>query len=279
MSTNPRTALHSIDARPKQSLGQNFLCDPNILFKIADAAKLTPDDTVIEVGAGTGALTEYLVKTGCRLHVIEIDQRFEPLLSDLLVDHSNATLHIGNALVLLPQILSGIEGRTVVVGNLPYMVSSQLIVACLENRSKISRAIVTVQLEMAQRLTAGPNSKDYGSLSVRIAATAEAGLLFKISPPCFFPSPKVHSGCILIDFEKSPPHKPKSEPVFVRVIKSAFGQRRKNIRNSLSAAYPKDKVRVAIEIAKLDPNRRAEHLDYMEYISLADAFVSLDEDG
>ena len=92
MSTNPRTALHSIDARPKQSLGQNFLCDPNILFKIADAAKLTPDDTVIEVGAGTGALTEYLVKTGCRLHVIEIDQRFEPLLSDLLVDHSNATL-------------------------------------------------------------------------------------------------------------------------------------------------------------------------------------------
>lgn len=277
MYNNPRSALRSIEAYPKQSLGQNFLCDPNILQKIVSAANLSPKDTAIEIGAGTGALSGYLAESGCDLHVIEIDQRFEPLLADLLQGYSNAKLHIGNAQELLPQLLSHTKGRTVVVGNLPYMISSQLVVAFLENRLEISRAVITVQLEMAKRLTAKPNSRDYGSLSVRIAATAAAKMLFKITPPCFFPPPKVHSGCLMIDFENPPPQKPLNENIFIRVIKGAFAQRRKNIKNALTAAFPGKNVALAIETVGLDPAKRAEHLDFIQYIDLADSFVSLEK--
>lgn len=264
--------LRNIDALPKKSLGQNFCTDPNILRKIADAMMLESGETVVEIGAGTGALTRLLAEKGDRLHAIEIDQRFAPLLQSAFSDRDHVRLHFDDALKILPTVLDALAEPAVLVGNLPYHISSQLVIAFLENRRKIKRAIITLQLEMAQRLCAQPGTKDFGSLSVRVQAAAETKLLFKIKPTCFYPEPEVTSACMRIDFTKPSEPQPYQEAIFVRVVKAGFAQRRKQLRNALSGPFSAVQVEEALSTAEIDPRVRAETLSIRQWIRLSDAF-------
>lgn len=275
MTRNVFQTLDQLNASPKQSLGQNFCIDSNILRKIADSAQLGPDDWVMEIGPGTGALTEEIASTGCTVHLIEIDQRMEPALSSLTEKYPNITVHFGDALKIFPEILQNAHRPAVIIGNLPYNISSQLIIEFLEHRKRIARSIITLQLEMAKRLAASPSTKDYGSLSVRIQASSVTELLFRINPACFFPKPKVTSACIKIDFSEAPKIKPLDEKLFVKVVRGAFAKRRKQMRNSLGGVFESNLVIEAMTHANIDLKRRAEELDYKEFIKLTDAFEKI----
>jgi 16S rRNA (adenine1518-N6/adenine1519-N6)-dimethyltransferase len=273
VTDNPRRLLGAIDTRPKKSLGQNFCTDLNILEKIADTASICPEDTVVEIGAGTGALTKLLAEKSKVLHIIEIDRRLTSLLEEKFQGLDRVHFHFGDALKILPALLDGIDEQAVVVGNLPYNISSQLVIRFLERREKIKRAIITLQLEMAQRLCALPGTKDYGALTVRIQTAAETTLMFKISPNCFYPAPEVTSACIRIDLTKAKKPQPEDEAVFVKAVKAGFARRRKQLRNALSGSFPPDQVDSALSEGGIDGKMRAEALSVEQWIRLGNAFV------
>lgn len=270
-NSNPKKDLANIDAHPKQSLGQNFCLDHNILDKIARAAGIDAGDQVIEIGAGTGALTGHLADTGANVLALEIDGRFQEHLHQRFEQTQNVNIVMGDALELLPSILDQLPERVVVVGNLPYYASSPLIFAMVDHRAKIRRAIITLQNEVALRLVSSPNCKDYGILAVRLQAVCKPSLLFKIKPTCFFPPPRVESACVEFDFEKGPTGLYQDEQAFAAIVRAAFAQRRKQLRNSLSATYPVDSVDQALESAGISPAIRAENLTLEDFGRLADA--------
>ena len=275
MTRSIKDTLRSIDAHPKQSLGQNFCVDDNILDKIVEAVKIQGGDTVVEIGAGTGALTAHLARTGCELTSIEIDQRFQPILQERFGNQKNVDLRFADALQVLPEILEQGPGNTIVVGNLPYNIGSPIVFCLLEYRTRVCRAIVTLQMEMARRLTSPPGSREYGGISVRLQAASTLDYLFRIKPTCFYPAPKVESGCLRIDFSAAPDLKPRDEKIFADVVRAAFSQRRKQLQNSLKTSYSADMVMRALDQAQIVPTIRAEMLGVAEFIALADALFSL----
>lgn len=276
MSDSPRRVLRRLDARPKQSLGQNFCVDQNILAKIVRAARIEPEDTVVEIGAGTGAMTGLLSDTGCTLHAVEIDRRLQDELDALFGQNPRVNLHYGDALELLPEILGSMDRPVIVMGNLPYNISSQVVFRLLEQPDIVREAVLTFQWELAARLASPPGNKEYGALSVLVQAAAAVALLFKIKPASFFPVPKVDSACVRFDFSTPIQPAPCEKAMFKQVVKGAFGQRRKQLRNALFAVFPQDRVMAALDRAKIAPSLRAEALSVEEFVRLADAFTDLD---
>lgn len=214
--------------RTKKSLGQHFLTDKNIIFKIIDAIVADEDDRVIEIGPGTGALTKWLSEKFSDLHAIEIDQRAVEVLEQ---EAPNITIHQKDVLKVNWADLVKSSGKNIVVGNLPYYITTPILFDLLENRSLFSEAILMMQKEVAERLVAEPSSKQYGILSVQTQLFCTPEILFDVSRNSFSPPPKVTSSVIRLKFDK--PKLPFSDDTLKSVVRTAFNQRRKKLSNSL----------------------------------------------
>lgn len=251
-----------------KSLGQNFVVDPNTIRKVVDVAEVAPEDHVLEIGAGAGSLTLELARRARKVTALEIDERLRPILADTLADASNVEVIFDDVLRI---DLASVDASKV-VANLPYNIAAQTVIRVLQEAPSIQTLCVMTQREVGDRLAAKPGSKTYGLSSVLVGFHATASVAARISRNVFFPAPTVDS--VLIRIERRSDRPADIEETFVSVARAAFGQRRKNIRNSLSAIAPIAEVEGALAAASIDPSSRAESLDVGDFISLSRAFVS-----
>jgi len=267
----PRELLKKYGLAAKKSWGQNFLVDENIHRKIVDAARIEAGDTVVEIGAGLGTLTGQLLARAGRVVAIERDRDMVRVLRGELGGVSNLEIAEANALAFdytsIARCAAG--GRVVVVGNLPYQIASQLLIALVAARAQVARAVVMLQLEMARRVAAGPGTSDYGSLTVALATWCDVELMFKVSRGAFLPAPRVDSAVVRLTPLASP-RVPIADPAhYERVVRAAFGQRRKTLRNALRAVFPQ--ADDALARAGIDGERRGETLSIEEFGKIAEA--------
>lgn len=265
--TEIRELLASHGLRPRRSLGQHFLADPNLVRKVAALADVGPDDRVVEIGAGTGTLTAALAATGATVVAFEVDPNLGPVLESA-VDAPNVEIRIADAAsVDFSSELAG--GTWVLVGNLPYNVGTGIVLDTLRFVPTIVRLVVMVQREVADRLLAVPGSKDYGIPSVVVALHADARFGFAVPIQVFLPPPQVDSAVIVLDRVPAPPGAESA----IRLAGVAFGQRRKMLRRSLAAAIgDADEV---LRRSGVDPTARAEDVSPEGYLAIAAAL----EDG
>ena len=258
-----------------KALGQNFLINPSVCPRMAQAAVEGDNVGVIEIGPGIGVLTHELCKLAKKVVAIELDARLIPVLRETLAEHDN--LKVINADVmeldlnrLIADEFSGME--VVVCANLPYYITSPVIMKLLEDRLSVRSITVMVQKEAADRLTAAPGTRDSSAITVAVSYYAEAQTLFGVSAGSFMPAPKVDSAVIKLTL-RTPDHAPRDEAALFRLIKAAFAQRRKTVLNSLSSSLPLDKSAVSdiLNTAGVDPALRAERLTLDDFIRIADA--------
>lgn len=256
----------------KKSLGQNFLINPTVCPRMAESAVQNGEDGVIEIGPGIGVLTAELSKRAKRVVGIELDERLRPVLSMTLADHPNAEVIFGD--VMKTDIKKIIEsrflgGKVSVCANLPYYITSPVIMMLLESRLPVTSLTVMVQKEAADRICAKVGSRDSGAVTVAVNYYSEPELLFKVSRGSFMPSPNVDSAVIRLNIRTQPPVKVSSEKDFFKFVRSSFSQRRKTLVNSVSSvlSIKKEKVKDAVLAAGLDENVRAESLS-MEQLAL-----------
>src|SRR5215472_9875810 len=260
--------LHSRGLRAKVSWGQNFLDDANALQRIAEAAGLSASDAVVELGAGLGHLTGCLVATGAQVTAVERDPDLLEALEELRAE--NLRVVRANAAHLS---FAEVAGRkpVVVVGNIPYQLTASILFELLDQRADVSRAVLTVQKEVADRLTADPGGRDYGILSVLLGLHFEVRALFDLSPGLFHPPPKVSSTVVRLDLLERPRAPVIDEERFRRLVKAAFARRRKQISNSLksdpSLGAPATMAQ-ALRRAHIEHSRRAETLSVEEFATL-----------
>ncbi|MBE5780913.1 MAG: 16S rRNA (adenine(1518)-N(6)/adenine(1519)-N(6))-dimethyltransferase RsmA [Clostridiales bacterium] len=263
-----RQALNEYGLAPNKNLGQNFLCDPNACDAIVALAGDLSLKRVLEIGPGAGALTVRLCEQAKSVCAVEIDDGLYRLLSAKLADRKNLVLIHGDGLkVDLPALLG--EGPCAVVANLPYYITTPLIMRCLEELPQVDTLVLMMQKEVASRLTA-QSGKDYSSISMAVNyhATMEKGLT--LPPNCFFPAPKVDSTVVVMKRRRY--HlTPADEKLFFRVARSAFAMRRKTILNNLSSAFPKDVVLEALGEVGISPTERGERIPMDAFIHLSDA--------
>ena len=254
--------------RPKASWGQNFLDDQPSLQRIVDAAALRPSDSVVELGAGLGHLTQLLLATGAQVIAVERDPDLVEVLKELRAD--NLHLVAGNAARLDFAALSGGK-RVIVVGNIPYHLTSPILFELLDQREHVSRAVLTMQQEVAARIGAPPGGRDYGILSVLLALYYHLQTLFTLRPALFHPHPKVASAVVRLDSLETPRAALLNEERFRQLVKAAFAHRRKTISNSLKSAQALGSPQALAEAlarAKIDPTRRAETVSVEEFAAL-----------
>jgi 16S rRNA (adenine1518-N6/adenine1519-N6)-dimethyltransferase len=268
---NPKTLLEQYGLMPKKSLGQNFLHDPNTLEKIVESAELMPGDTVVEVGPGTGALTAVLAQSAARVIAIELDSRLEPILSDRFANAPNVEIVYGDILETDVLALVG-DGPFVVVANVPYYITSAIIRHLLEAPRRPQRMILTVQYEVAERLVAKPG--DMGLLSVSAQFYGKPKIVTRLKPGVFWPRPDVDSAVVKLDVYPQSPVDVPSDALFFRVAKAGFGQKRKQLRNSVGEGLglTGEAAAVLLESAGIDPRRRAETLTLVEWAALTRAY-------
>ncbi len=273
--TSPRNLLKAWDLRPKKRMGQNFLADPSTARTIISRADLTSDDVVLEIGAGLGALTVPLAKVVKKVYAVEKDsQLIELLKTELLANRiSNCEIIAQNILDMnLDTIADATVAKITAVGNLPYGISSQILIKLIQSRSKIDRAVLMFQKELAQRIAAQPGGRQYGRITAMLRYCADIRFLADIKASVFFPPPQVDSAVIEVKFKSTSQYGPHDETMLFRVIKAAFGNRRKTLKNSLTAAglqiEPKTALQ-ALSAAGIDPTRRAETLHPSEFVALS----------
>jgi 16S rRNA (adenine1518-N6/adenine1519-N6)-dimethyltransferase len=259
-----------------KSLGQNFLIDGSVLDRIAEGAELSEEDVVLEVGPGIGVLTQVLCERAGRVVAVEIDRGLLPVLDETLSEYSNVEVVLGDILRLdLPQLFEEkFSGKQVkVVANLPYYITTPIIMNFFEKKLPVERIVVMVQKEVADRMQAVPSTKAYGTLSIAVQYYAEAKIVTTVSAGSFFPPPNVDSAVIALIRREKPAVAVKDEDLFFRVVKAAFAQRRKTLPNTLSSTMgvAKDLLREALAKAEIDPMRRGESLSLEEFGRLADA--------
>ena len=263
---NPKALLESHRLFPKKSLGQNFMHDPQALQKIADCAALNPGDAVVEVGAGTGALTAVLAQAAGQVFALELDQRFQPLLEDRFDAVPNVYLVFGD---ILKTDVSSLVGRQefVVAANVPYYISSAILWHLLEPRHRPRRIVMTLQHEVAERITAT------GTMSLLAVAVQFYGIpriISRLSPAVFWPRPKIQSALLHIETHASPPVDVPSAAAFFRVVKAGFSMKRKQLKNALAGGLQiqSSTCRDLLQTAEIDPQRRAETLSLEEWARL-----------
>ncbi|HEY61430.1 MAG TPA: ribosomal RNA small subunit methyltransferase A [Anaerolineae bacterium] len=276
---NENAALHiprivkQFKLTPRKNLGQNFLTDENILKRIIDIAEITPKDNVLEIGAGLGSLTRLLCKQASHVTTIEIDERFIPILQDILSPYNNCNIIHGNILKIYPEEIIRTEDY-VVVANIPYYITSALIRHLLEAEKKPKRIILTIQYEVAKRLCASSNKMSLLALSVQIYGTPT--LIQKIKPGAFYPRPKVDSAVIRIDLFENPLIEVELMDLFFDLARSGFGKKRKTLANSLSSGMGtnKNEIRSLLSNLGIDPRRRAETLSIAEWKTITQQWNS-----
>jgi 16S rRNA (adenine1518-N6/adenine1519-N6)-dimethyltransferase len=260
-----RALLREHGANPKRSLGQNFVIDPNTIRKVVDVSGVRPDDRVLEFGAGCGSLTLGLAAHAGHVVALEIDDRLVALLEDSLSGIENVTVVHADAMSV---DLTAMDATTL-VGNLPYNIATHLVLRVLEEAPRISKLTVMAQKEVGERLAAGPGSKAYGQTSVMVAYFGQARVVARISRRAFYPVPNVDS--VVVQIERHEPPDVDRETLF-RVVRAAFGQRRKTLRNTIAGpAGSADAAERALERAGLSPRARAEELSLDDFVALAKA--------
>ena len=278
--TSPNTLLKAWNLRARKAFGQNFLKDERVAQHIVDHAGIKSDDAVLEIGAGLGVMTIAAARQARKVIAVEKDRQLVPLLRTELLVHgfSHVEIHEGNFLKMDLALLAGPETQPLVVlGNLPYNISSQIVVKLIEERQHVHRAILMFQKELADRLCAGPGTKVYGRLSVRLQYCADLVPLMQIGASQFHPRPKVDSAVLGITFKRHIDRVVSDERVFAKVVQAAFGQRRKNLRNALSSGVlPLDRsvVERLLDAAQIDHRRRAETLPVDAFVTLANLIAA-----
>ena len=277
----PRQLLASKDLHPKKHMGQNFLVDPSTSEMIVRRAEVRPADVVLEIGPGLGALTVPLARAVRRVHAVEKDRDLISLLAQVLEENQidNVTLDNRNILdVDLFEIAEKEGSRLLVFGNLPYNISSQVIIRLIESRSIVDRAVFMFQKELARRIVAEPGTGDYSRLTVMVKYCARARRLAAIAAHQFYPRPNVDSEIIEIVFESRPINPATDERLFSKVVKVAFGRRRKTLKNALSDSelgISRDVLARLWNVSGIDPARRAETLSVPEFVVMANSLRAL----
>lgn len=276
--TSTRALMKSHGVRAKKSLGQNFLTDPYYLQRIIETAELSPEDYVLEIGPGAGDLTERLAANCQKVVAVELDAALLSLLQERLAPYPNAVVIHGDALQIDLANLSAREfGENKpfkVVANLPYYITTPLIMRLLGERLPLTILVLMVQKEVALRMTAQPGGKDYGALSVAVQYRTAPRVAFIVPPGAFMPPPKVESAVIHLAVRPKPPVTVSDEEFFFRVVRAAFAQRRKNIKNSLLGSglpIASSDLEEALRQTGINPARRGETLSLQEFADLAEA--------
>lgn len=264
-----------------KSLGQNFLIDENILNKIIDGAAVTKEDYVIEVGPGIGTLTQALADQAKAVVAVEIDKSLLPILAETLGPFKNVSVVNGDVLKLnLHELIQERFGGAPVkvIANLPYYVTTPIIMKFLEESLPLKNMVVMIQKEVADRMQAKPGTKDYGALSVAVQYYCEPKIITRVPPSAFIPQPSVESAVIRLTLLESPRVKVKDEEMLFQVVRAAFGKRRKTLLNALSSSdlgVDKEQVKAALAKAKIEENRRGETLTIEEFGLLADSVADV----
>lgn len=266
--------LKAFGLRMSKKLGQNFLIDARIVQGIVEAAEIEPGDRVLEIGPGIGTLTQGLAEAGADVTAVELDKKLPAVLKETLKVYDNVRIVPGDILkVNIPEIMG--EAPFKVAANLPYYITTPILMTLLERRLPITHMVTMVQKEVAERMTAKPGSRIYGALSVAVQYYTEPEIVLDVPPRSFIPAPEVMSVVVSCRVRKEPAVAVQDEKLFFRVVKAAFGQRRKTLMNALKGGgFSKEAVRDALEQSGIDPTRRGETLTLEEFGRLADAFAA-----
>ena len=268
-----RHIMKAFNLRASKRLGQNFLVDANIVRGIVDAVGAKPGDKILEIGPGIGTLTQGLAESGADVTAVELDKKLPAVLAETLAGYDNVRIVPGDILkVNIPEIMG--EGPFKVAANLPYYITTPILMELLEKHLPISILVTMVQKEVALRMIAKPGSKAYGALSVAVQYYTKPHIAFDVPPRSFIPAPEVDSVVIVCDVREKPAVEVKDEKMFFKVVKAAFGQRRKTIANAMKGAgFTKDAIEVAFNKSGIDSGRRGETFTLKEFAALADALV------
>ena len=263
------------DIKMSKKLGQNFLIKRGIVDEIVHAAELTPGEPVLEVGPGIGTLTQGLAQSGADVTAIELDRRLLEVLDTTLASYDNVRIIHGDVLKLdVPSIMNHKPFK--VVANLPYYITTPIIMSLLESKLPIERLVVMVQKEVALRMVAKPGTKDYGALSVAVQYYTEPDIVLDVPPKSFLPAPAVTSSVIRCVLRDKPPVDVIDEKLFFRVVKAGFAQRRKTFSNTMkTTGLSKDRIEELLAKANIDGQRRGETFTLQEFADVANAWASL----
>lgn len=275
--------LQKYDFTFQKKFGQNFLIDTHVLDKIISAAHITKEDMVLEIGPGIGTMTQYLAEAAGKVIAVEIDKNLIPILSDTLSEYQNVRIINEDVLKLDLRKLADEEngGKAIkVVANLPYYITTPIIMGLFENHVPVESITVMVQKEVADRMQTGPGSKDYGALSLAVQYYAEPYIVANVPPNCFMPRPKVGSAVIRLTRHKEPPVEVKDEKLMFDIIRASFNQRRKTLANGLNNSdkitCSKEIITEAIEKLGKGPSVRGEALSLQEFASLSNDIFEQD---
>lgn len=281
---NPQETIQVLqkhDFHFQKKFGQNFLIDTHVLEKIVEAAEVGKDDFVLEIGPGIGTMTQYLCERAKKVLAVEIDNNLIPILKETLSAYDNVEILHGD---ILKQDISAIadrynEGKPIkVVANLPYYITTPIIMGLFESRVPLDNVTVMVQKEVADRMKAEPGTKEFGALSLAVQYYAKPYLAANVPPNCFMPRPKVGSAVIRLSGREKPPVEVQDEKLMFKLIRASFNQRRKTLQNGLAnsaeLSYSKEEIGKAIEKLGLSPSIRGEKLSLKEFAALADALQS-----
>jgi len=260
--------------KPKKRLGQNFLFDKNIQRKIISACELKPSDSVLEIGSGRGELTKLIAQHVSEVYAIEIDSYLYEILKDNLKRYTNVKIINQDLLELdFKRYFGKLKNKIKIVGNIPYYITTPIIEYLLKYRNKIEAIFITVQKEFAQRITAKPGSKDYGSFSCFVQYYTKAQRLFFIKKTSFFPMPKVDSALLRLETKEKAVSgiKAKNERLLFKIIRAAFNKRRKTLKNSLAGLIPLQKLEQFFEKYNINSNIRPEELSLEDFVNLANS--------
>ncbi|MEN6413802.1 MAG: 16S rRNA (adenine(1518)-N(6)/adenine(1519)-N(6))-dimethyltransferase RsmA [Veillonellales bacterium] len=264
--------LKTFGIHMSKKLGQNFLIDESVVDGIVAAAELQADDAVLEIGPGIGTLTQGLAETGSHVVAVEIDRRLIEVLSQTLGGYENIRVVHGDILKIdISREMMAEHYK--VVANLPYYITTPIILGLLEARLPISLLVTMIQKEVAERMTASPGGKNYGALSVAVQYFTEPEIMFIVPPRSFVPSPAVESAVIRCRVRQQPAVDVRDEKVFFRVVKGAFAQRRKTLSNALkTTGAGTETIHNALAAAEIDGSRRGETLSLAEFAAIANAW-------
>ena len=264
----------------QKKFGQNFLIDGHVLDKIIAGAGVTKDDMVLEIGPGIGTMTQYLAEAAGKVVAVEIDRNLLPILQETLADYDNVKVIHADVLSLDLEKLVQEEngGRPIkVVANLPYYITTPIIMALFEQHVPLANVTVMVQKEVAARMKSGPGSKDYGALSLAVQYYAEPYIVANVPCNCFMPRPNVDSAVIRLTRYEEPPVQVKDEKMLFKIIRASFNQRRKTLQNGLNNSselnFTKDQIAAAIAEAGFSPSVRGEALTLGQFAKLTDILL------
>jgi dimethyladenosine transferase len=281
-----RTALRKFNIKPTKALGQNFLKDDSVIKRIVESAEIKENDLVIEIGPGLGSMTVELAARAGKVVAVEIDRHLIPVLQENIKDYSNVVIIQKDILKVdikkeIPEIQDFIENKkgdcgVKVVANLPYYITTPVIMKLLEQELPISEMVFMVQAEVADRMAAEPGGKEYGALSVAVQYYSKPETLFNVSPECFIPQPGVESTVIKLNIYKVPPVHVENKELFFKTVKAAFGQRRKTLVNALyNSGYftkSKEEIKEILYTMHIGESQRGETLTIMQFAQLANSF-------